>query len=290
MYKKRGIIVIKKNLPIKDYIEEDAISRGFLFDVYRMPSLLHAYANKKNSHAFEIGDAVHVAVLEPHLYLERFIKGPVDRRGSKWKDAIQQADIEGKTLLVEKDFNKALDIANKALRNKDLQDLLNHPDTEKEITCFREFTGIMGYYAKARADILNKTLGIITDLKTTANVSEREFAASIAKFGYHVQSAFYLDIFNEEYYIDRPQHCQKFDKFLIIPIEKDDPFTTNTITMSGRAISAGRDTYLFAMRKLMSANGKRPGPQPYIADLPQWAYSDIEQKLMLEQLEGMRNV
>lgn len=281
--------MIKKNLPIKNYIEEDAISRGFLFDVYRMPSLLHAYANKKTSHVFEVGDAIHVAILEPHLYLERFIKGPVDRRGNKWKDAVQQADIEGKTLLIERDFNMVLEIADKALSNKDLQDLLNHPDTEKELTCFRGFMGTMGYYAKARADILNKTLGIIADLKSTANIGEREFAASIAKFGYHVQSAFYLDIFNEEYYIDRTQAYQKFDKFLIIPIEKDEPFTTNIITMSERSISAGRDTYLFAMRKLRAAKGERPGPNPYVADLPAWAYSEIEQKLMLEQLEGINN-
>jgi hypothetical protein len=63
----------------------------------------------KASPAFALGSAVHALVLEPEKSL--VLRGPEDRRGNKWKEAQLAADLDGKILLTEADFDLAEKIA-----------------------------------------------------------------------------------------------------------------------------------------------------------------------------------
>ena len=73
-------------------------------------SLLHWVGQeRKETIAFDIGKAVHALILEPEKDL--VVRGPEDRRGSKWKDAKAKADKAGKVILTEKDYDMCMAMA-----------------------------------------------------------------------------------------------------------------------------------------------------------------------------------
>ena len=50
-----------------------------------------------------------------------------------------------------------------------------------------------GCYRRARADIFSPEVGLLTDLKTSRDASEREFRRSMGSLGYHRQAAWYSE-------------------------------------------------------------------------------------------------
>jgi hypothetical protein len=84
---------IEYNLPDYEYHDKEIHPHISSSDVKTVlsKSLLHWMGQeRKESIAFDIGKAVHALILEPEKDL--VVRGPEDRRGSKWKDAKAKAD------------------------------------------------------------------------------------------------------------------------------------------------------------------------------------------------------
>jgi hypothetical protein len=97
---------IEYNLPDYEYHDKEIFPHISSSDVKTVlsKSLLHwAGQERKESIAFDIGKAVHALILEPEKDL--VMRGPEDRRGSKWKDAKAKAEKDGKVFLTEKDYD-----------------------------------------------------------------------------------------------------------------------------------------------------------------------------------------
>ncbi len=129
----------------------------------------------------DLGTAVHIAALEPDRFHLDLIRGPEDRRGNKWKDAVEEGAAYGKLVLTAGDFDKALrmgDAARKIPVVKQLADtqLLAEPsafwtDAETGIEC------------RCRPDIYCPAFEIMADLKTTTDASVSVSPSSSTRVG-----------------------------------------------------------------------------------------------------------
>lgn len=270
------------NQPIRAYLSnKDYVSRSTLFDIYSEPSLKHVFeAKEKESNALDMGDAVHVATLEPDIFNSRFLKGPEDRRGNRWLKYKDKAQADSKTLLIEKDFLTALEIAKSVRQNKDALRLLNGPSALKEISCYSEIDGVK---VKARADILNSYNREITDLKTTTSVGENQFISSIITYGYHVQAGFYHDVFASD-----PDISTDFLWFHFIAVEKKFPYISRVITLNPEAVEAGKQIYKHSLRiyKEYLKTKQCNFPEPCFVNLPKWAYKEMWKNLVKKEKVG----
>ena len=250
------------DMPISEYLEADRISRGLLFDFSKEPSIAHVMLKEKKGDHYSMGRAIHTAVLEPHLFEKSFIRGPIDRRGKKWSDA-KGALTNGQELLTDGDYVKALQIRDSIWENNQrAKEIIEN--SKKEVTCFAEDDE--GRKHKARADLLN--FGSITDLKSTTSVDPDFFSKEIFKHGYHVQAAYYLDVFDANYSL-------LGDPFNFIAIEKEPPYISNVFTLDKAAILLGRETYekgLDLYDRFVQNNKIITWPEPQTIDIPAWAY------------------
>ena len=105
------------------------------------------------------------------------------------------------------------------------------------------------------------------DVKTTQDASPREFAKSIANFGYHVQAAYYLDICND---LGMDKKC-----FIIVAVESAPPHGVGIYQLSTEAIETGRKLYrkwLEILAECIEKDEWLGYPEKFnVIDLPGWA-------------------
>lgn len=260
----------------EEYHAHPAISRSALNAIAQSPlHYWHRYLNPKAeaplpTPAMRFGTAVHMAVLEPELFLESYGEAPDISRATKaGKEAWAEAESTGKTLLtnveltaIEQMHTKLWEhqAAAKALRAPGINEgsyIATCPDTDLEIKC--------------RPDRLLES-GWIIDLKTTQDASAKAFAKSTANFGYHVQAAFYLHTL-------RSLGVQP-KGFIIVAIEKSAPYAVQVFRLSEESIDYGHSemvTHLRTLKHCHSLYSVLEAPWPAYPetvtelDLPTWA-------------------
>lgn len=140
-----------------------------------------------------------------------------------------------------------------------------------EVACWKVCprTGLL---LRGRADRLcvdDNNFTTIPDLKTVAygGGGRKKFSKQIRDWGYHVQGAFYLDLFEATY-------------FVFIVVEKEPPYAVSVYPLGQRSLLAGRrkyHSYLDAIKQAQET-GIWPGyPQSMEPiDLPEWELKDLE--------------
>ena len=154
-----------------------------------LKSLLH-WKNKvyKSSAAFDLGTAVHALCLEPVKDL--IVRGPEDRRGNKWKEARLAADLDGKLLLTEDDYDLAERMAAAVFEHPVAKMWLKADDLVAEGSFFADDPQT-GVKLKCRPDGYLPEVGIMFDIKTTQDASPDGFPRDVRKYGYDLQAEFY---------------------------------------------------------------------------------------------------
>ena len=205
-----------------DYHAHEGISSTAVKTVFKS-SLAHwKGAVRKENPAFDLGSAVHALVLEPHRNL--VVRGPVDRRGSKWKD--KQAELTAdQVLLPEAEFDVARQMAD---------NILAHPSAagyfgdgmvaEQSIFADCPDTGLL---LKCRPDALSHN--VIVDIKTTVDASPSGFDKQVWQYGYGIQDAFYRRV------------CSlaglDVDDFIFVAVEKQPPYVVAVHVLSDEYIN-----------------------------------------------------
>ena len=140
----------------------------------------------EDSTRLAMGRAAHTAVFEPDRFLLDYALFAGPRRAGKEWDACCAAN-KGRTILKADEYRECLAIRD-AVRNHPVAGVLLAPpgEAEKVLTWTDEATGLR---CKARLDWYRSAL--LCDLKTTGDIEERLFAATVARMGYHGQMAFY---------------------------------------------------------------------------------------------------
>lgn len=189
-------------VPDHVYREFAAVNQSALKEYLNGPEhYLHSTRNRKESNSFDVGTAVHYAVLEGY---EIFKNNVICMPNFDLRRSIDKAE---KKLFEEENFGKIL------LNTQDfvhvermIEAVYRHPIAGKLFS--DGYSEVAGFYqmpdqrdpskeilCKARMDYIRPKKNWIIDLKTTSGLATKEgFTNSMMKFSYHIQDAFYTDV------------------------------------------------------------------------------------------------
>jgi hypothetical protein len=156
-------------------------------------------------------------------------------------------------------------------------------DSVRRLKCFKDWQpwrlnlclqGVhepTGIRMKGLLDIAPDNVLIVPDLKTTADASLWAFGASIATFGYDIQSAWYTELWRQNYQEDRD--------YINICVESEPPFATSVQMMPRDAVArAWRqcERWLETYAKCLESC-KWPGysEEVQFAQVPPWRLKDV---------------
>lgn len=258
--------MIIPHLPFEDYFARDAVSKSQLWELHtRSPA--HARVAKEQSNAMAMGVAVHCAVLEPDCFRERFVRGPEDRRGNKWKEAQEE---HGSALLVASDYDAALEIRDALMHEPVLRGLVRDADVMLEASGFAPCADT-GLPLRCRPDAWRPSLGVIADLKVTNDARPEAFARRVEQFGYHAQEAHYTDTWSAAL-----DDADAISAFVFITVEPKPPYAYAIYELEPSAVIEGRLRIAEAKKTwaACATSGVWPGYPREIQplDLRKWAY------------------
>lgn len=288
---------IHLNLANEDYHSGPGISKSGLWTIYTKTPAHYRFEEpeEKSRAALDLGTATHIALLEPETFGARVARGPVDRRGNKWTDAQAWADANGALILTEGDYERCLRIQDSGERCDVLRQVRQGAIIEVSGYATCSATGVL---MRCRPDAYNPALGMILDLKTARGGGAREFQRATAEYGYHMQEAFYTDVWKlaaTKPHLGMPQvayydgdRMDNVEAFVFVVIESAAPFLVSTYELKPSAVEEGRKAYQHALAKYATCLERErlgmplthawPGypPEPEPLDIPRWAYKLTE--------------
>jgi len=224
---------VDRNMPDAEYHSVRAASASRLKALRRSPAHLRMMDEEPlKGDALAFGSAFHMAILEPMRFADQYVVAPdVDRRTKDGKAAWQQFQDSligsGQTALTVDDHLAITGMARAVSANPVANDLIVGR-TETELSLFWDELDIP---CKARVDAYNLEQRCIIDLKSTQDASPEEFPRSVAKFGYHIQAAWYM----------RSMRLAGFEveTMVFIAVEKTAPYGVACYTLDRDALDEG---------------------------------------------------
>jgi exodeoxyribonuclease VIII len=266
---------MKLDLANSDYHARPEISSSDVKAV-ALKSLLH-WKNKiyKPSVAFDLGSATHAMLLEPEKDL--VIRGPEDRRGNKWKELKLAADLDGKTLLTESDFDLAQAMAAAVFAHPVATMWLQVYDLVAEGSFFADDPQT-GVKLKCRPDGFLPELGIMFDIKTTQDASPDGFPRDLRKYGYDLQASFYRRVMK--------LHGAGDLAFYFICVEKDAPHAVCVHALTDEYLAAADLKVTDTLHKIANAEAANDYPTGWplcnVIDLPRWQTAQPEEDVFTD--------
>lgn len=272
---------ITSRMPRAEYDAIAALNISKLKAIKRSPQhFRHELDHPKQSSCLVVGNATHVAVLEPERYAGDFATwtrrteaGKAAPRNGKWWDEFQLANAD-KTILTYDENALAQEIAKAVRFDERANEFLASGDPEVTLE-WNLVPELGGRAAKSRVDWLTTIDGKphLVGLKTARDCRHFAFGAQAAKLGYHLAWAYYHDAFKAI----RGETAVSIE----IVVESEPPHAVAVYRIPDDVIEQGRDEY-WELAKILAeceARDAWPGPVPGIESLslPSWAYpSDDE--------------
>lgn len=232
----------------------------------------------KDSSAFALGSAVHALVLEPEKNL--VIRGPEDRRGNKWKIDKLAADIDGKILLTEGDYDLAQAIAAPLINHEVVKGFISQPDFVAEGSFFAT-DPVTNVKIKCRPDGFVPSSGVVFDIKTTRDASPDGFPREIRSYNYDLQAAHYLRCLRSAGY--------DANTFIFVCVEKEAPYAVCLHALTDRYLEAADLRVTETLEKIHRAEaaGVFQTGWPLInhCDLPRWQTAEPEADVFDEDVD-----
>ena len=262
---------IYDGIPEPDYhadpVPAGSLSQSGAKTILRAPALYRWQRDHPvHKDVFDFGTAAHAKVLgkgAPVVVLDF----PTWQTNAA-KAARDEARAKGETPLLVKDALIVDEMATALLEHRLASMLLAKGEPEVSAFAPDPATGVM---RRGRVDWLSRH--VITDYKTAATADPAAFGRSAAAYGYHMQAAWYLDLFRDL--------GADVEAFAFIVQEKEPPYLVEVIELDERAVDRGRVLNARALERYRDcrASGVWPGysgrdDQSTTVDLPPWAYRD----------------
>lgn len=172
---------------------------------------------KEPTSAMKLGSAIHCAVLEPSEFEKRYFVTDADKRSKEGKAIHAEIESNWKQAIKTEDAQMLDEIVKSLSRTFTAKLLLSGGHAEKSIIVKSDLYGID---LKIRPDYFVMPCeqwpnGLIVDVKTTEDASPKGFTRSIFNYGYALQSAFYVDVFQ------RYAKSKNLPQFVWLVIEKE---------------------------------------------------------------------
>lgn len=182
------------HLTNSEYRALEGVSITYLKEIARSPAhFKELVANPIIPSAdMKLGTAFHAALLEPESFKNYAVAPEIDKRTKAGKQAWEEfvKENSGKETMEKEDYETVLKMVESVSNHPTAKKLLTGGKAEQSVFWKCPVTDVL---CKCRPDYLIEKKGIIVDIKTTYDASEYAFKRSIAKFQYHLQSAFYLE-------------------------------------------------------------------------------------------------
>lgn len=271
---------ITSRMPRADYDEIGKLNISRLKEVKRSPlHFLHMHEHPKESDPLTLGNATHVAVLEPERYASEFTiwnrlsdnGNPCPRRGQYW-DAFVAAH-PGRKILSPEQNTTANEIAKAVRFHADANRYLETGDPEVTLEWLLPLE-LGSRPAKGRVDWTTFVDGRphLVGLKTSRDCRHFQFSRQAANLGYHLGWAYYFDGWKA--IKGTEPEC------IEIVVESVPPYAVAVYRIPNEIILQGRDEYWECVKILADceASDSWPGPVVGVEDLtlPTWAYKQDE--------------
>lgn len=259
---------IYPNISIEDYHNAPGISKTGLWTIYTKTPAHYRFGIKREAPHFDLGQATHLAILEPEKFSAQVMRGPTDRRGNKWKDLEAEATNSKRLLLVASEYDKAITIAEAVRCNPLIDKVLDETKTKIEHTAVWH-DDYAGDTVRVRPDVIREDMELMLDVKTARDASPRGFQKAIAEYGYHVQEALYTQ--GWERAGGKPIRATVF-----LVYESEPPFLHALYELPPSAILEGQSIVIRALSTYGEClkSGKWPGYPEEVTELalPRWAH------------------
>jgi len=243
---------ILKHISNEEYHASTAISKSGLDLIAKSPAHYHAEKinedpelKRERTKSLDIGTAFHLLALEPESF-DANIAVDADKYPTKKEcgRTIEEQRAEfaaanaGKVIIRESDLDSKLRKMADSIRNHPAARYLLQGKGMVEASIFCKDT-IHGVNCRVRPDWLRED-GLIIDLKTTKDASASGFDKAIWNYRYHVQAAFYMDMYEVV-------TGKRSPGFVLIPVENTAPFLAGEPVLIEEGddwLNIGRRAYL----------------------------------------------
>lgn len=267
---------IHADVPSEVYHRKElgVVNKGALDQLARTPKHYRAWLRSTehvDTPAMIFGRALHALVLEPALFAKQWAKQP-DFGDLRTKIGKENRDDwtmchRGMIGVKTEDWEKLQAMRDAVMAHPIASKLFVGGEAEATAIWTNPRTGLL---CKSRMDYLQRSRGIVSDLKSTEDASAEAFSKSVAKYRYHVQHAHYGDAFAATGHDLRA--------FLFVAVEKEAPYCVNVHCLDADAEARGMELRERDMDKLVDclATDKWPGYEEKIntLSLPRWALAD----------------
>lgn len=222
---------------------------------------------------FDLGSLVHKMVLEPDDIADEFVKEDFEGADLNKNTKIYKEnkakflhENSSKTIIplniweqAEKMASNVMTIAGGLLQNGTAEDSFFVKD------------GIFDITRKCRPDYYREDLGLVIDLKTTADGSEYGFSKSLQQYKYARQAAWYLDTLSRD--------GINAERFIFITVESKAPYMVDVWEIDPISVAVGRDDYTALLEEY--AKYKKTGVANVVKtiSLPDWAIKEYYEEV-----------
>ena len=235
---------------------------------HMMKSPLHLdHARKapyRDTPAMALGRGGHTATLEPDKFALEFAVWEGERRAGKDWEAFRAAN-SNRTILKVDEYQRCLGIRDAVRSHPAAGPAISHGQAEVSI---RWKDPVYGVACKARLDFIG---GTILDLKTTADIDPRRFAALAHRYGYVHQLAWYRwGVECATGVTDYP--CQ------IVAVESDEPHDVALYTLNELDLGAALEEVQELLTRYVACTELGSWPGRYLGEtelsMPAYAWKD----------------
>jgi len=268
---------IHAGISFADYLDVDGVNHTKLHAFRRTPAHAHWAMThpEEDTDSLRVGDAVHVAVLEPERFEREYVKAPkFNKRTNAGKaDAAQWVkDHPTQAALLPEEWDLAVALRDAVRANPIARQILSGVGHNELTAIWKDPTTSL--ICKGRIDRLTtyRDYSTVVDIKTARDAGRRAFAKAVYDYGYNSQAAYYLDGLN----ILSPRSR----RFFHIVAEKEPPYCVALYELDPPAIEEGRRRYRRALDQFAECQmtGVWPGyPADVDAlDIPKWSYEFVD--------------
>ena len=228
--------------------------------------------------AMEEGTAVHTYFLENELFKNRYCFKPKAFNG-RTKEGKQWMEEHGHLNILAAEWEENLIHMNHSFLDSPAKIIYDIKGLT-ELSYFSE--DLSGIKAKCRPDWISSDGHTVVDVKTTQDASPKGFQKSIANFGYHIQSSFYMRVLQN---LDVP-----VKEFIFIAIEKTAPFCVGVYRADTEMLEEGNKKVDEAINQILwcKENDSYPDYTPNEIEsisLPPWMTKKKDQTSSDEEIQ-----
>lgn len=268
---------IYTSMTANEYHASDAIGSTTIKAISVSPA--NHYFNKfKGSKSSQIGTAIHAAILEPELFERDFVMLPDTTRASKEYKEIVKNGVDAENILVGSEVEKVRLMLESSKLNTDFQEYIAG-DGESELSIFTTCPRT-GLQLKCRFDRMAMGYPYPVDVKSTKSVDWRSFSKDIKTYGYHIQAAYYLYVYELATGI-------KLNQFCFFAIENVAPHRNCMYFLDAESLELGRKIMFEALDTLLACmNGEIEKTQGMVLEsqeigVPAYVFDENEEEVEL---------